>query len=246
MRCEPGPPSHGIVGGGKEEEGDNRVRADGVLRGAVQKVRSKRGASQSPLPQFPPFHGEEDLPQRAHAVFHTSLLQGKYRGLPLFRIEVERFAEKNRVMYQDFSRTWTAMTFKAAMLSDQRHVPSERTCLPQQAEVEVVEEEEEGPEALGVEAAEASAEVHAVFGAHAENGEMTLGVKELRGWPISYRQSQPEKRTFAEWRKRFSSHRKKWQKWGIALGVGVARPSVAQMIAKKKAEVERKRRISRG
>ena len=61
---------------------------------------------------------------------------------------------------------------------------------------------------------------------------IATGSTELKGWTISYRKSQPERRSFHTWRIRWSRNRQKYLKHRIPLQLGQARPYPEQTLRK--------------
>ena len=115
------------------------------------------------------------------------------------------------------------------MLKDGKKIPAERQCLPQLQDIVVapadaaeVEEEAEDQD-LNAEAAE-------VLGVEFDgSGFISMGSTMHLGWRCSYRQTEPELKTFASWRARWSKARKRWA--GVQLLPPKVRRSVADQLA---------------
>ena len=112
-------------------------------------------------------------------------------------------------LYENAEGQLPALDFKAAMLRDGTRVPADRSCHPvviRPGEVDAAGADGEDGEAAG-EVAELGDEFGHVFGEEG-NGEISMGTTLHLGWQCSYRSSEPEKKCFSVWRKRFSKARK--------------------------------------
>ena len=100
----------------------------------------------------------------------------------------------------------TGLNFGASMLRDGRRVDKERQCWPTlvpACDAAAIEGEEK---------ADMDAMAEDFISAFNELGSDEIGIcqKQVLGWMCSYRSAQPEKRSFASWRARWTRARKVW------------------------------------
>ena len=131
---------------------------------------------------------------------------------------------RKNVCYLDKDRKVTAVNFSAAMLPSIDKIPMNLSCQPIALEVKA-EAEPEGEEAAA--AAKAGAEFLARFD-DVGSEEIGMASKEMCGWAVSYRSSEPENRLFSSWRKRWSKHRATWASYPLQPG-SFRTPQAAQL-----------------
>ena len=136
-------------------------------------------------------------------------------------------------LYENERKVLTALDFKASMLRDGSRVPSDRCCHPELLPAVV-----DGAEAAAVDGeadeaedvAQLGAEFEGVFGQEGD-AEIALGKTLHLGWQCSYRASEPEKKQFSAWRKRFSKMRKKWEGSGLRLTKPRSKRPISEQLA---------------
>ena len=119
----------------------------------------------------------------------------------------------------------TGVNFSAAMLRDGRVVPAERQVWPW-----IIAATEAKP-AEGDDLAEQEAMAADFMNAFGVAGSDEIGLKdrEVMGWACSYRASCPEKRSFKDWRCRWTRARARWSKIPLQ-APRLRRPQAEQLV----------------
>ena len=112
------------------------------------------------------------------------------------------FAAWGRPLWVNSKGVATGLDFKASMLRNGQRVPADRVCHPLIAPA--IESPSEAESQVEIEAM--VADFTSAFN-EAGSDEIAIAAKEILGWSCSYRSSQPEKRNFSSWRKRWSKAR---------------------------------------
>ena len=138
-------------------------------------------------------------------------------------------------LYENKNRQLTGIRFTALMLASQR-ATSELSCLPVVCPVAAPAVDEVDVDC------DAEAEVLAEAAELCPAGDIVVpvGEKMMDGWMFSYRKNEPELAPFSKWRSRFTKHREKWQRSGIALQMPQARRPVADQLALQRAWRDRR------
>ena len=155
--------------------------------------------------------------------FSARLNDRRRRGTPLF---------------QNRGHVCTGIDFRATMLRTGARVPAFRVTWPT-----VIPAEEAAPEAGedAGEEGEAAADFAAAFGDHGSE-EIAMLCKTQLGWNTSYRSSQPERKSFSSWRRRWTRQRLRYSGTPL-LAPRVRRSQLEQLELQK--SWQQRRRVSR-
>ena len=133
---------------------------------------------------------------------------------------------KHNPTFMDGFRTLTALRFSANMIRTTFRCPADRSCLPR-VRPEPVEDPPDAEDEIAAEI-----EVDPGLGGDAGNALIAMATTSRKGWTISYRKAEPEKRSFQSWRVRWSKARARFAHHAIALQPPKARPSIADQTRK--------------
>lgn len=166
--------------------------------------------SGKPVPNFVdwfPTKSKHDFMTQDMFEFHANSFREAIGVCQCFAACISDVRRVPRPTFQDSGGKLTAVKFKSSMLPRNERVTAERQCQPVAVKI-VVEVDEEA--ALGPEdAAAAAAEDAVALVAFADQGSEAIGLssRQTLGWMTSYRSNEPEKRSFASWRSRWSKAR---------------------------------------
>ena len=157
-----------------------------------------------------------------------------------FMTHIHDIRRRPRPTFMDARHQLTAVRFSSCMLPGQKKIPADRCCLPVVVPVKMeAVDDDDDKEAVLAGKEEAERALGAISAAGSE--EIGISAKEVAGWATSYRASQPEKRTFKDWRRRWTRARARWT--GIALqSVRVRRPQHEQLVKQKEWRARRNKK----